>query len=499
MSRTESLSIKQTHCSKETKAESAENRPHFRWIVTIASFFAVLLSWSLTTPVGGYPDDSFHFSNIWCDEGIAEFKCESVDNGQKRLVPNVFTDGSPWWEPTGQATVWRYPEDVYPRVFYLAMRVVITDDVVSSVFRMRLLNSLISFAVLLLAAMACPIRLRNALFVSWLVAGAGLAFFYIASNHPLSWLIVGGGTLWVFFAALGEPMKPISRVRAVLGFIASTILVLGARPEGQAVFVLSMVVGVGALLTKQRAQKLRSKWNLQTLKWKLLMSTVVAFVLGGAAALGFKFLSRTSEVSLSTIQRKTGGEIFNQVVDLPLLILYAVGSNARNTEQGVLGPQSVVLFTAFSGVVLLGLTRWWIGKIAAVFAAAGVLVLAPFGMVSDLRVLSTPPRYLITFLVLFLVALLLRDNCKISSGELCLFRAIYGVLVVGHSLSLHSAIRPYQVGQPPDWTLDLNGGLKWWWSIGLSPQSVWLLGSASFLVMAASISRVVFMEKSQDR
>lgn len=470
----------------------------YRWLIIALSFFGVLVSWSLTTPVGGFPDDAFHFANIWCDEGIAEFGCESIENGEKRLVPNVFTDGSPWWDLTGRGTTWRYPDEVYPRIFYLTMKSVINDDVVPSVFRMRLLNSFIALLTFCLAVWICPRRLRSAFFISWLVAGSGLAFYYIASNHPLSWLIVGGGTLWVFLAALGESRNRTSRAIAVVGSITSTILVLGARPEGQAVFILSVVVGMGALLTSQRALQLRLYWVSRTARSKSLILTAGIFVFGGVAAFGLRISSQTSVVSISTIRRRFGGEFLNQLVDLPQLLVYVVGSNARNSETGVLGPQSIYLFIAFSGVLLLGSTSWWIGKSLAGAVSLGVLIFAPFGMVSDLRILLTPPRYLVIFLILLLTSMLLRDNPKVSLSEMRTLRSICGVLVIGHSLALHSAIRPYHIGEPPDWMLGLNGGLKWWWPNGVSPQSVWLIGTILFLVMTVSISSVLFTDEDQE-
>ena len=450
----------------------------------------LLLSWSLTTPVGGYPDDSFHFANIWCDEGIGGYVCEDVDGEPTRLVPNVFTDGSPWWDATGRGENLRNPEGAYPTFYYAVMKPFAGENVVTSVFMMRVVNMVLATVLIGLAVLLLPSRLRRAFALSWLVAGVGLGLFYVSSSHPLSWLYLGTGTLWAFVVAAGEAATWRSRVTALAGALVAVAITLGARPEGQLAAMLSALVGAGLLGTNTRRARVWQWWTALSVRYKIA-------VLGGGALMSIAALTVVSRGSsaitsgaLQTVRNKFGSGMWNQFVDLPLLYTYVAGSNARITEVGTFGPQTVLLATAVVGVVLIGASRAKLNHLVLLLLCATVLVLAPFAFkVDDQLALMTPPRYLVPYLMLF-VSVAIATNEENAGGQFLPWKTFGPLLVVGHSLALHSAIRPYQVGSPPEWQLGLNAGLKWWWQVGPSPQTVWLVGTAVFAGLLILVSRL---------
>jgi hypothetical protein len=454
------------------------------------AIFLLLVSWSLTTPVGGYPDDSFHFANIWCDEGLSGYVCEDVEGGLTRLVPNVFTEGSPWWEATGRGENLRNPEGAYPTFYYAVMKPFAGENVVTSVFVMRVVNMLLATVLIGLAGLLLPRRLRVAFGLSWLVAGAGLGLYYVASSHPLSWLYLGTGTLWAFVVAAGEAASWRTRVTALVGAVIATAITLGARPEGQLAAVLSACLGVGIFATGTR---MAGFWE----RWKALGGRYKIAALGGVALLSVALLTFASRGSsavtsgaLQTVRNKFGSGMWNQFVDLPLLYAYVAGSNVRITEVGTFGPQTILLVGAAVAVVLIGVSRAKSNQLVLLLLCTAVLVVAPFAFKADGQLaLLTPPRYLVPYLMLFVAAAIARNEEQ-AIGQFLPWKTLGPLLVVGHSLALHSAIRPYQVGSTPEWQLGLNAGLKWWWQVGPSPQTVWLIGSAVFAGLLFLVSRL---------
>ena len=81
---------------------------------------------------------------------------------------------------------------------------------------------------------------------------------------------------------------------------------------------------------------------------------------------------------------------------------------------------------------------------------------------------------------------------KSLNYEVSLNRIIVFSTALAHALALHQTLRRYLTGTNTT-RFDLNFGAEWWWSRGLSPMSVWLIGSISFTLamsLTLQISRV---------
>jgi hypothetical protein len=458
--------------------------------IVAPAVFLLLISWTLTTPVGGYPDDSFHFANIWCDEGLGGYRCEDVGSGTTRLVPNVFTDGSPWWEVTGRGennNIW----DAYPTLYYSVMESFAGDNVVFSVLMMRLFNVLLAVLMFCIALLIMPKRLLLAFGLTWLAVGATLGFYYLASSHPFSWFYLGAGTFWVFVASLIESQKIWPRVTAfIFGGIAAVITV-GSRPEGAVALLLSFLVGLVAAWLGGSFVSVKERWRELALN---LRAMVLLLAVGVSSVVSYLFVTRSNTfngVAIAGIRSQLNEDFWGQLIDAAHLYLYVIGGNARISEDGVFGPHAFFLLIALPAIVMVGVSRMSIGKAVVSASLVSVALVVPLGIQVDERgIVFTPPRYLTVYLLLVIVSLLLIDNKKSFGIASSSWKFIAVFLSIGHSLSLHSAMRPYAIGSMPSWQFGLNQGRKWWWSVGPSPQSAWLIGSICFGVLLFVVGRL---------
>lgn len=448
------------------------------------AIFLLLASWSLTTPVGGYPDDSFHFANIWCDEGVGGYTCENIEGRNTRLVPNVFTDGSPWWETTGRGENNQLWEDAYPTLYYAAMKPMADENVVTSVLLMRLVNISLATLLMCFALVLVPRRLLSAFSLSWLAGGVTLGFYYLASSHPFAWFYLGAGTFWVFVAAFLESRHLWARLSAVACGAFAAAITVGSRPEGVFALVLSLLVGLSASFTEDSRAFVKRSWRQMSKVARIVLPILSGLLVFVTAYLIYTRSSVLNRLALDGLRNRLNDEIFGQLIEASHLYLYVIGGNARITEDGVFGPHSMFLVVGVSSVAALGFfhssrLKWLVSPFLFVVA-----LFIPLGVQVDERgILYTPPRYLVVYLMLLLASLLLTDDRNGSGIERSPWRFIALFLMIGHSLALHSAIRPYSVGYPPPWQFGLNSGMKWWWSVGPSPQTVWLVGSLCFGVL----------------
>ncbi len=454
------------------------------------AIFLLLVSWSLTTPVGGYPDDSFHFANIWCDEGLSGYVCEDVEGGLTRLVPNVFTEGSPWWEATGRGENNQLWEDAYPTLYYAAMKPMADENVVTSVLLMRLVNISLAVSLMCFALVLVPRRLLFAFGLSWLAGGVALGFYYLASSHPFSWFYLGAGTLWVFVAAFLESRQLSTRLSAVACGAFAAAITVGSRPEGVFALLLALFLGMYASFTDESRAFIKRSWRQMSKGLRIVLPILSGSLVFATAYLIYTRSSVLNRLALDGLRNRLDDEIFGQLIDASHLYLYVIGSNARITEDGFFGPQSMFLVVAVSSVATWGLLQTFRFKWLVSSCLFLVALFVPLGVQVDERgILYTPPRYLAVYLMLLLASLLLADDRNGFGIKRSPWRFIAILLMIGHSLALHSAIRPYSVGYPPPWQFGLNSGMKWWWSVGPSPQTVWLVGSVCFGVLLYLLGR----------
>lgn len=454
--------------------------------------FCVLLSWSLTTPVGGYPDDSFHFANVWCDGGIQGIPCSISDDGSKRLVPNSFTDGSPWWEADGLGEAFGDFGNSYPRLFYSVMKVFAGEDVVLSVYLMRVFNALVATSLVMLALGVLVDRLRVPFLASWLVVGPSLLFYYVASSHPMAWAFTGVGTGWAFAASIFSQLGWRKIAASLVGLSISVFLLLGSRPEGQILAVGTTVLGA----TFGLAMLLKGiRFDLKRLNPKALSLIVLPLFAGVYWTLRFGLSSETRAL-ITGVVNAARVDLQTKVIEVPFLYFGSFVSNSRMSEDISFGVHFAPALLTLGAVSVIGLSQMSRVKTVMLSIICGLSFLAPHSILVDSRgALFTPPRYLVPFMIFVVVGLMFDVQIDMSGVYTKLFKVVAFFLFVAHSLSLHGAIRPFYVGESTSWKVNLNEGLKWWWQVGPSPLSVWLIGTLSFGALLMVVPKLVMRSR----
>lgn len=439
-------------------------------------FSIVGCAWLLSNPPGARPDDTFHFSNVWCPEGVNGIGCEQRPDGS-RSVPNSFVEGSPWWEATkvmsGPPIMKQYPD-----LQYSAMRVFASDNVYQSVVIMRFVNLLLALLMISAAFVLVGKEGRLSVSLTWLVVPMAHGFFLIASNHPMSWYLVGAGTLWAFVYGSFNATSRVQQIGCVFFVIVAATMTIGSRPEGRLVTVLvffaSIIVAISARYRVTLSALTRVRIN------RVMLAVGSVGVLSGIAIalvlLRNQFTSNILKESLGRI-----GSL-HDLLETPEIFFHAVTVSVGSFEAPESGLNSVPAGVAVAACMVVGVRKLWTGKLISLLAVVAAMVVAPQMVIVDERgAVFSPSRYFVVFMLILLGLLLLMPkdspNPRLSRGEVIL---IGGFATLAHSLSLHSVLGPNGAINRDAWELNLNQNLKWWWSIGPSPMTIWIMGSLAF-------------------
>lgn len=439
-------------------------------------FSLVGSAWLLSNAPGSQPDDIFHFSNIWCPEGVSGVRCDEPPQGL-RLVPDSFVEGSPWWEATRQLPALGRSAK-YPDTQYAVMRLFASDDVYQSVIFMRIFNLVLALSMISASFLLVGKEGRFSALLTWLITPMAYGFFLIASNHPMSWYLVGAGTLWTFIYGAIVSTSRNRRLWCLAFAVLAFVMTVGSRPEGQLVAALvvvaSLLVGFGSRYGSGSRLSPR----------RVLMSrTGIAVLVGAPAAAVLGILLLGSQFTTGVV-RDSVGRLGNlrDLLDTPEIYFKAIANSVGSFEAPVTGINSVPAGLAVAACIGLGMRKMWRAKSLALLVVTAAMIVAPQLIVVDARgPVFSPSRYFVVFMLLFIGLMLLMPksspNPSLSQGEVVL---VGGAATFAHSLSLHSVLGPNGAINRGDWEFNLNQNLKWWWSIAPSPMTLWIVGSLAF-------------------
>lgn len=466
--------------------------------------FLTLVSWSFASPVGSSPDDDFHLASIWCGLGERAGLCQDSGDSDTRLVPASLltapcyrfdaTESAACWNAAqlGMSEVeWMNTVGLYPPVFYATMAVFASTDVTTSVIAMRIVNSAIFVGLLTAVFFALPPRLRPALVISTLVTSVPLGLFIVASTNPSSWVIAPAASIWLCAYAT---MVTTGRRQAALGALTviATLIGAGARADAAVFAVFGALIAV--MLGMRRGARL------------LIPSITLGLVLVVSA---FAYLSAGQSATLTSglptdNPPLTGSQHLANLLGVPILWWGAFGASGLGWLDTVPPAAATVLaFAVFAAAIFLGIhrLRWRRGlALAASFAA---LWLVPFVILAQSRAIvgtQVQSRYLLPLMIILVgVASLSPGIIRAWSGARA---AVAGVaLAVAMSIALHVNIRRYTTGTDSA-AIDPGLGAEWWWPVGPSPLTVWLVGSLAFLTLLVltvmAVQRLDRMEPAHD-
>ncbi|KJL24040.1 hypothetical protein RN51_01205 [Microbacterium oxydans] len=454
--------------------------------------FLTLLSWSLSSAVGSSPDDDFHLASIWCGlgerEGLCELPPESVleTNPTYRLVPASIPNATCYaflpdesadcWDPdqSGMAVAKRANvEGLYPRVFYAAMSVFASEDVVGSVVQMRIVNSAFAVALISVTFFLLPRRLRPALIISVVASCVPLGLFLYASANPSSWALLSAAVVWIaLYGAFVVDSRPRRISLTALALFAG-IIGAGARADAAIYAAFAVVLAVFLGMKKSKAALLPAAGGLA-----LIVLAGLFYVTSGQSA------ATVTGIAAAARPLTTSEHVAN-LLNVPNLWAGALGGWGLGWLDTLL-PAAVptIGLLVVGGVLLVGMAEITWRRALTFIAALAAFWIVPFALLATSNAVvgtQVQPRYIMPLLIILLaVAAASPATERIWTGARV---ALMGAaLAFTASISLHYNIRRYTTGHDIA-GIDPGREAEWWWPVAPSPFAVWVGGTIAFTVL----------------
>jgi hypothetical protein len=466
-----------------------------------ATTFSLLTMWSWghSSPVGSSPDEGFHLVSMWCgpDELIVDCKKDEA-NPSNYLVPALMAE--PWLcfygrsdqsaECQGEATAGKrlsvsfYNTTEYPPYYYSIARNIVSEDIVSSVLDIRMINSLVGIVIVALA-LALNAHRGWTLSMLALALAVPLAVFFVPSVNPTGLAISGVVAFTLSATAMVQREQSFRHLAApAILFAISSLLSLGSRRDAIAYCVLigAAVIAMDSVSRFRNRQSFRSAIRTVALRPANVLIGVtsailaILFVRSGIGSVVTAGLDGNVEGRDSTTV------LFTNLVDLPkffggFFVGPGWGLGWLDTPMPLIVPVGAIM-----AVILLfrpSLVDAGVPARLLLLANAVVIsILALTALQADLRYVgeSVQPRYLYPLFVASMLLVGSRSRIKVGTPAV----AVAGtVIVIAHSIALRTNLRRYTTGlDVRAWRLD--DPLEWWWSNGPTPTAIWIAGTAGF-------------------
>ncbi len=476
----------------ESRAPQPQERPaRVGWALGAALVVSLALAgiaWVLASPLGSAPDDDYHLASIWCPQPIEDScKVTVIDGVEAVEVPVAIGDYSPCyafhpeWSAectlgfSDDATRWahRYDAGNYPGGFYRFHHLFVSDDPQSAALVMRVVNLVISMAVIGAVVALAPRRQRSAMTYALLASWVPMGIYFVASNNPTSWALTG-----TFAYATG--VYASTRAQGGRRWVLLALGALGALLCFLSRFDAALYVFVGSVALAFAVRWTRRMWP----------QALVAAVLGliGLA----EMLVGSSGGAGPVDEAASAGPVREAVLaamDLPNFLagFYGVGFGPGWLDVPLDSAVTLPPLLVAGAVLVMGLRRgtWrsWMASLMVLGAMLGLpMVMAVTGVFPQL--VGYQPRYILPLLpVLFFMLLTGSDD---SEEGLVLTRpqaAFIGFsLVLANMMALRMVLLRYVHGVDAGFLLNLDFNREWWWDLPFGPMAVWITGSVAFLV-----------------
>lgn len=464
-----------------------------------------LTSWALSSPPGSNSDDEYHLAGIWCAFGERTQIC-SVDEitGRKSVPRQIQRYSGPQGifcyagnekasarcirelspevvmelVPTG-----RISEGQYPSGFYKANGFLVGGNINRSILNMRFLQISIAFVVFSLAiytAREKASQILTGLFIGLVPIG----LWVIPSTQPASWSIIGLVGLGIYLVGFTRDRTTVNLLLVGIGSLFSIFLALQSRRDSPLILLIVLLL----FLISQYKTFFRHAI-------KPFMRALVLVIIPIAAALvHFRFIPLSSILQFRGI---VDSNIFEGALNTaPNVILGLIGGSRQLGSPDFAPPLLVLVLLIISLGIYLSARLPVIPREARLSAFIGGFFLFLMPLRFALENVGDPvSRYI--YVVYLTILVQIAASAKIVTAkslnyEVSLNRIIVFSTALAHALALHQTLRRYLTGTNTT-RFDLNFGAEWWWSRGLSPMSVWLIGSISFTLamsLTLQISRV---------
>jgi hypothetical protein len=330
-------------------------------------------------------------------------------------------------------------------------------------------------------------KYRVATSLAFLVGFGPWGSFLISSIHPSAWTIT---LLPLFLVCLFVVIREKSIVlRIFAGLVALLIWFVAQDVRGDSRFF--MVIALFAAIIW--GLKIRHELTSQPLWLKVfgvgtlfiiyvrLLHPLVRNVIGafGVSQLDKVFNLTTTKVPL-TLMNLFGGN-------------YGLGSSDTPLSD-------LVVFCGIASLFLIIYTtaqrvskRNWL----IVFLMSTLLVI--FTLRADLDNVGTSGRYILPLYLMCLITYLASVETSFSRPLITsttISRILVFTLTLGNSIALHQTMRRYITGVDViGWNLNKNA--EWWWTVGPSPMTIWMLGTLAFGLTATLVLQMARVRVEQ--
>ena len=485
----------------------------FRVLLLVTVAFGSLFAWAFASPIGAPPDGDFHMASIWCAQGDRLGMCKvekAKDSTQVELLtPRTF---SRYQNPYGHfcyvgnsgasagctnvvdetsateliASGRIFPLDQISTPFYDLSSRFSSQNIESSAFKIRIVNVLFFLAITsLFLIMFKEYRAVTAL--ALLVGLGPWGSFLISSIHPSSWTIT---LLPLFLVSLFAVFKEKSiglRVFAGLTALSIWYVAQDIRSDSRYFMVIALFAAIAWGIKFGHEFTSRPLWlkvsgvAILAIIYGRLLHPLVRRVLGGfgVSQLDKVFSLTTTKVPL-TVMNLFGGN-------------YGLGSSDTPLSDLVVFCGIASLFLVIYATAQRVSRKNWL----IVFLMSTFLLLLPLR--AELDGVGTGGRYILPLYLMCLVTYLASVETSFARPLIAsktISRVLVSTLTLGNSIALHQTMRRYITGVDViGWNLNQNA--EWWWTVGPSPMTIWILGTIMFGVTATLILQMARRQAEQ--
>jgi len=471
-----------------------------RWIFIVFAGAISLFTWAFASPIGAPPDGDFHMASIWCAQGdrLGMCKVEKIKNSNQveLLTPRTF---SRYQNPYGHfcyvgnsgasagctnivdetsvteliASGRIFPVNQVSSPFYEFNSRLSSRNIETSAFKIRFANALffIGSASLLLTIFK---KYRVVTALAFLVGLGPWGSFLISSIHPSAWTITLLPLFLVCLFAVIKERTSVLRIFAGLAAILIWFVTQDVRSDSRFFLVIALFTAIFWGIKIRDELTSRPTWlkvsgvGALFIIYVQLLHPLVQNYLG---AFGFSQLDQVFNLTTTKV---------------PLTLMDLFGGNYGLGSSDTPLSDLVVLCEIASFFLIIYTTAQRVSKRnwLLVFLMSTLLILLPLR--AELGGVGTGGRYILPLYLMCLVTYLASVETSLSRPLITsrlISRILVFTLTLGNSIAMHQTMRRYITGiDVIGWNLNKNA--EWWWTVGPSPMTIWMLGTIAFGVTA---------------
>jgi hypothetical protein len=464
-------------------------------------------SWSMSSAVGGSPDEDYVISSIWCGtEGNPPFCRKDPDRPNAMILPIMVAEPGLCLRQLGadysakcQESIYNLEistesvnNDLYPKQYLDVQRNLVSNNIQESVLKMRFLNSLIA-AILVVLAISLYENTDLDILFFWLIAITPVSSYLITSVNTSSWALIGTTCFVIASISILNTTKRFkSNFLAISVAMLSLWIANSSRNETKySILTLLLFICFSTYPSnKTKTPRVFSKGNLTAL---ISIYFVTKLVFKRDVVHNFFTIQRSIPDYATEVSG--GNLILQNIFDSPRFFTGFFGSWGLGSFD--LKLTSTVWLFALQSFIMTAIFAFLKSNKyhKLIFCSLFVIMIGAIIGVHQNKFFvigeQIQPRYFLPFF-LGTVVIIASNKSEPFPKSLMIISAV--LTIVSNSIALRDTIRRYTTGQDILISKSLNSPLEWWWQLGPQPETVWLSGSLSF---AALFAIIAFEQRSQ--